>query len=208
MNLVLISEKKIEMLETLGTQISNSDGKYNAECYSAYLTAFEKIKSDINSAVTATELSIIDVDARRAEAESLLELAEDEIVAKKAELLTILGEKKYNDDGRYTLDSYEAYSDAYKAIKDIIDKASDLSVLNVLDVAVLRDAAESKLVLDKAESSDAPQIEDVKTETNTETEIETEIITTVVKKCGASVAFSAVALVTALGTALLIKRKD
>ena len=114
----------------------------------------------------------------------------------------------YNDDGDYTLDSYEAYSDAYLAIKNIIDAATDISVLNVLDVKALKDAAEAKLVKDTAPAPEAPDI-DTPTETSDKTdtqESDTEVPKD--KKCGSSIALSALALTCIIGTAFITKKKD
>lgn len=204
-SLVSISDKKNELIDLLGEPIGNSNGKYTAEVYEAYLTAYEKIKNSINSATDAQDINAIDVNALKAEAEAKLLTAVD---IKKAELLAVLGEKIYNDDGDYTLDSYEAYSDAYLAIKNIIDAATDISVLNVLDVKALKDAAEAKLVKDTAPAPEAPDI-DTPTETSDKTdtqESDTEVPKD--KKCGSSIALSALALTCILGTAFIAKKKD
>jgi hypothetical protein len=291
-SLVLISDKKTELVSELGVALSNNDGKYTAESYIAYTEAYEKIKTDINAATITSEIDAIDVLARKTDAESLLVLtqelleakktellallgdkiyndegkytldsyeaysnaylaiksiidnatdlsvlnvldvatlksaaeaklvlnitpspeppeSDEELEAKKTELLTLLGEKIYNDEGKYTLDSYEAYSNAYLAIKSIIDNATDLSVLNVLDIATLKSAAEAKLVLDDVSSDGDSVMETEKeTETEIETETETEAISVAKRKCGASLAFSAVVVVSAIGVAFTIKKKD
>ena len=203
-SLVRVSDKRAELLSELGEPLSNANGKYTEESYSAYITEYEKIKSDINSATT-DELLTIDLSARKASAEALLVLTADMFSAKKAELLAALGEKIYNDDGKYTLDSYEAYSDAYLAIKAIIDNASDMSILNILDVSILKSAAESKLVLDTTPDPEPPITDETdapESESATETEAPSG------KKCGSSVAISALAIVGIMGAALVLKKKD
>ena len=132
---------------------------------------------------------------------------------KKAELLELLGEKIYNDDGDYTLDSYEAYSDAYLAIKSIIENAKDMSVLEVIDVEALKDAAEAKLVKDTAPDPDAPSLDiDIPGESNVpaETETDSETVTELPrgKKCGSSISISALAITCLIGSAIVVKKKD
>ena len=172
------------------------------------MTAYEKIKSDINAADTTQKINAINITQAKEEAESKLKAKIDPIDIKKAELLEILGNKISNDSGTYTADSYKAYSDAYLAIKNIIDSATDLSVLNVLDVKTLRDAAEAKLVkvtTPDAPATDAPNETGNSTETGDVPEIPLEIGC---GGCGSSVALSALALTCLIGTALVIKKKD
>ena len=197
--LVLMNDKKAELIAELNNILSNDNGKYTAESYTAYLTEIEKITNDINSATNAAEIEAIDVAVRKADAEKLLVLASDLVNAKKTELLTLLGDKISNSDNKYTADSYEKYSNVYIAIKTIIDNATDLSVLNALDVVTLKSTAEAYLIKNTASESDS---------TNTgETETETEVPKTT-RGCGSSAAISAIALVSIFGTALVIKKKN
>ena len=213
-SLVLISDKKAELLDTLGEPISNSDKKYTSSSYDEYFMAYGIIKLAINSANDAQAISVINVPKLKSEAEAKLVLVNngdvsDEVIAKKAELLELLGEKIYNDNGDYTLDSYEAYSDAYLSIKSIIENAKDMSVLEVIDVEVLKDAAEAKLVKDK--SSDESDVIIESEETKIETEIYTETSTTSevgCGKCSSSAALSAFALASVIGAAFVMKKKD
>ena len=213
--LMLISDVKEELIAELNDVISNGNGKYTAESYSAYLTEIENIKNIINSATTPDEIKAIDIadiSARKANAEKLLVLKNDLINAKKSELLEILGNKMSNDSGAYTADSYKAYSDAYLAIKNIIDNATDLSILNVLDVKTLKDAAEAKLVkviVPNESETDAPETDTPQTNDATETGDVSEIPLEIgCGGCGSSVALSALALTCLIGTALVIKKKD
>ena len=213
-SLVLISDKKTELLETLGEPISNSDKKYTSSSYDEYLMAYGIIKLAINSANDAQTMSVINVPKLKSEAEAKLVLVNngdvsDEVIAKKVELLELLGEKIYNDYGDYTLDSYEAYSDAYLSIKSIIENANDMSVLEAIDVEVLKDAAEAKLVKDTSPDPDAPTL-DIPGESDTATETETESETLPIKgkKCGASISISAIAITCLIGSAIVVKKKD
>ena len=214
-SLVLISDKKAELLDTLGEPISNSDKKYTSSSYDEYLMAYGIIKLAINSANDANTVNAINVSKLKNEAEAKLVLVNngdvsDEVIAKKAELLALLGEKIYNDDCIYTLDSYEAYSDAYLAIKSIIDNATDISVLNVLDVPTLKNAAEARLVLDTASDPEPPIIDetDDKTDSTDATDATDATEAPRNKKCGSSVALSALAIVSLFGAALVIKKRD
>lgn len=206
--LVLMNDKKAELIAELNNILSNDNGKYTAESYTAYLTEIEKIMNDINSATNAAEIDAIDLSPRKADAEKLLVLVSDLVNAKKTELLTLLGDKIYNDDGIYTLDSYEAYSDAYLSIKSIIENAKDMSVLEVIDVETLKDAAEAKLVKDTTadpNSSNSDLFGETE-ETNKVTETEPTVENN--KKCGASLSISALVVTCIVGTALIAKKKD
>ncbi len=210
--LVLMSDKKAELISMIGDCLSNDNGKYTAKSYTEYLTAYEKIKTDINAATTTADIDAIDVVALKNAAESKLVENKNTLDAKKKELLEILGEKIYNDDGIYTLASYEAYSDAYLAIKNIIDNATDFSVLNILDIKTLKDAAQAKLVKDTASDPEAPQIDETedatdKSTTETDTITETDNNKTN-KKCGSAISLSALALTCFVGIAFISKKKD
>ena len=210
--LITINDKKAELLDTLGDPIANSNEKYDPDSYTAYMTAYEKIKSDINAADTTQKINAINITQAKEEAESKLKAKIDPIDIKKAELLEILGNKISNDSGAYTADSYKAYSDAYLAIKNIIDSATDLSVLNVLDVKTLKDAAEAKLVeviVPNGSETDAPETDTPQTNDATETGDVSEVpLQKGCGGCGSSVALSALALTSLIGTALVIKKKD
>ena len=73
-SLVLMSDKRAELIAEVGAPIDNADNKYTASSYEAYLTAFEQIKTDINEAVDATAIDSISVSALKSEAEAMLEL--------------------------------------------------------------------------------------------------------------------------------------
>ena len=75
--LVLISDIKAEIISKLGSALSNADGTYTEESYAAYITALNKIKSDINAASNASALDAINVDTLIAEAEAKLIKVED-----------------------------------------------------------------------------------------------------------------------------------
>ena len=84
-----------------------------------------------------------------------------------------------------------------------------MSVLEVIDVEVLKDAAEAKLVKDK--SSDESDVIIESEETKIETEIYTETSTTSevgCGKCSSSAALSAFALASVIGAAFVMKKKD
>ena len=204
--LVLMNDKKAELIAELNNILSNDNGKYTAESYTAYLTEIEKITNDINSATNAAEIEAIDVSPRKDDAEKLLVLVSDLVNAKKTELLTLLGDKISNSDNKYTADSYEKYSNVYIAIKTIIDNATDLSVLNALDVVTLKSTAEANLIKNTASESDSTIGNDNSTDIG-ETETETEAPKTT-RGCGSSAAISAIALVSIFGTALVIKKKN
>ena len=211
-SLVLISDKKTELLDALGEPISNSDKKYTSSSYDEYFMAYGVIKLAIDSANDAQTISLINVSKLKSEAEAKLVLVNanlsDDVIAKKNELLEILGDKIYNDDGIYTLDSYEAYSDAYLSIKSIIENAKDMSVLEVIDVEALKDAAEAKLVKDTTadtNSSNSDLFGETE-ETNKVTETEPTVENN--KKCGASLSISALVVTCIVGTAWIAKKKD
>ncbi|MBO7302832.1 MAG: hypothetical protein J6U68_01460, partial [Clostridia bacterium] len=65
----------------------------------------------------------------------------------QAEYIKALGTKLANSNSKYTSDSYSAYSAAYEAIVAQINSATSTDALESIDVAALRTAAESKLVL-------------------------------------------------------------
>lgn len=213
-DLITIEDKKTELIDTLGKLISNTDKKYTDASYAAYTEAFEKLKNDVNSASTVQEINAIGFEQAKADAEAKLVLANyvTPLDAKKSELLEILGGKIYNDDGDYTLESYEAYSDAYLSIKAIIENAKDMSVLEVIDVVTLKSAAEAKLVKDTAPNPDAPIIDETDGVTDsteaTESKSETETEAPKGKKCGSSVALSAFAITCVVGVAFVVKKKD
>lgn len=211
-SLITLSDKKNSLIKEIGAPIDNSNEKYTSESYDAYFTAYKKIITAIYAATTPQELDAINIASLKSEAEAKLALPNDSLSIKKAELLAILGDKIYNDNCDYTLESYVAYSDAYLAIKAIIDNATDLSVLNVLDVKILKDAAESKLV------KDTPATPGINTSTDnssaktkeSETEIasDTQDNTSTSVRCGSSVALSALAITCIIGAAFMSKKKD
>lgn len=209
--LITLSQKKAELIEELGAPIENIGERYTADSFAAYKTAFDKIKSDISAANNAAAIDAINVAELRSAAEAKLASSVDN---KKAELLALLGEKKANSDGVYTSGSYDAYAKSYQAIKDIIDNATDLSVLNVLDVTTLKDAAEAKLVLKGTQAPDAPITDNdgAGTESNKPDNdgkaTETEAPDTEGKKCGSSIALSALAVACVIGAAFAVKKKD
>ena len=216
-SLITISAKKDSLLDELGTPIDNSNKKYTEESYNTYITAFEKIKSDINAATTAPDIAAIDVSGLKKEAESKLALSSDALNLKKAELLAILGSKIDNNNNDYTSESYLAYSDTYLAIKNIIDNATDFSVLSVLDVKTLKEAAEIKLVKATNSSNDNSNTDNTGNTGNTNntetTESETQNISDTennepsIKKCGSSIAISALAVTCIIGIAFISKKK-
>ena len=203
--LVLMNDKKAELIAELNNILSNDNGKYTAESYTAYLTEIEKIMNDINSATNAAEIEAIDVAVRKVDAEKLLVLANDLVNAKKTELLTLLGDKISNSDNKYTADSYEKYSNVYVAIKAIIDNATDLSVLNALDVVTLKSTAEANLIKNTASESDSTIGNGNSTDIG---ETETETKNSTGRKCGSSIAISALAITCILGTTLVVKKKE
>ncbi|MBE6533383.1 MAG: hypothetical protein E7678_00205 [Ruminococcaceae bacterium] len=137
-----VSTAKAELLNALGTKISNDNGMYTADSYAAYSTAFDAIVSSINSAADLETLNAIDVTTLKANAEAKLVLSLNE---KKEELIAALGAKKTNDN-IYTSASYSKYSTSFDAIIDQINNATTMDQLNAIDVATLKIAAESKLV--------------------------------------------------------------
>lgn len=234
-SLVPISDKKAELAFALGNKIDNADGKYAADSYAAYSAAYDKIMNDINSASTEEALDAINVESLKAAAEAKLVLAAD---AKKAELLAELGNKILNTDGKYTAESYEAYSTAYEAVKSIIEAANDTATLEAIDVEALKVVAESMLVeVPKPEPEPEPQppeggdviggdvipddsdkvtdkvTENIQTESadsssgTTDTK-ETDAPAPAKKKCGSTVAISALAVACIIGMGLTIKKKD
>ena len=136
---------KAELLNILGTKISNANNTYTAESYAIYSTAYDDVYSAITSATDAAELNAINVAALKANAEDRLITVADVMLAKKSELLTTLGAKIKNDDGKYTDESYKAYTDAFDAITLSINSAKDLETLNAIDVSALKSEAEQKL---------------------------------------------------------------
>jgi hypothetical protein len=136
---------KAELLNILGTKISNANNTYTAESYAIYSTAYDDVYSAINSATDAEALNAINVAALKANAEDRLITVADVMLAKKSELLTTLGAKIKNDDGKYTDESYKAYTDAFDAITLSINSAKDLETLNAIDVSALKSEAEQKL---------------------------------------------------------------
>ena len=69
----------------------------------------------------------------------------EEVTTLKNEMIATLGTKIAND-GAYTDESYTAYTEAYDAIVNSINNATDVATLNAIDVASLKSAAEAKLV--------------------------------------------------------------
>ena len=138
-----VTTLKNELLSTLGSKKTNTDGAYTEESFTAYSNAFDAIVAQINVATTTTELNSINVASLKTAAEAKLVSRVAEL---KASLLATLGTKKSNSDGLYTADSYTAYSTAFDSIKTQINNATTVAALNKIDVAALKAAAESKLV--------------------------------------------------------------
>ena len=236
-SLVLISDKQAELASTLGNKIDNADGKYTTDSYAAYSTAYDKIKNGINSASTAEALDAINVESLKAAAEANLVLAAE---AKKAELLAELGDKISNANGKYTTESYEAYSTAHEAVKSIIEAANDTATLEAIDVETLKVVAESMLAeVPESESEPEPQppeggdiiggdvipdegdkvtdkvTENIQTESADSSnggavteDTESDAPTPAKKKCGSTVAISALAVACIIGMGSTIKKND
>ena len=210
-SLVLISDKKAELLSELGEILNNDAKRYTDASYDKYCAAFNTIIIDIGLAKNGAELDAVNVVERKEKAEALLALSIDTLAQKKAELVELLGEKIYNDNGDYTLDSYEAYSDAYLSIKAIIENTNDASVLDVIDVLALKNAAEAKLVEDKkAHNCEPPIIDETDGTTASIDATDSETVTELPrgKKCGSSIAVSALAIMCLIGSAIVVKKKD
>ena len=144
---LLIDDKKAQLLAALDEMIDNSSNIYSDESYAAYIAEYEKIKNSIISAENLEDIEKIDVSSLKEAAEEKLALVID---VKKAEYLEALGEMLTNDDGIYTDESYEKYSSAYLAVKAIIDNAKDPVTLDTLEIEILKTSAEANLELVKA----------------------------------------------------------
>ena len=148
-NVVLTKEdettaaKRAELIETLGEKITNDDGAYSEESYSAYSKAYDEALNQIYSAIDVTALNAINVASLKSAAEAKLV---DAVVALKAELIATLGEKKAYDATLYTYDSYQAYSTAYDNALAQINNAATLDALEEINVVSVKSAAESLLV--------------------------------------------------------------
>ena len=70
----------------------------------------------------------------------------EEVTTLKNEMIATLGTKIAND-GAYTDESYTAYTEAYNAIVNSINNATDAAALNAIDVAAMKAAAEANLVV-------------------------------------------------------------
>ena len=135
-------ELRSELKNILGEKLTNANGQYTNDSYSAYSSAYEQIVNSLNSATTVDALNKIDVATLRANAEAKLVLSSDNL---REELIGLLGEKIANTDNYYTASSYEAYSSAYDAILKSLNDAASVDALNKIDVVVLKSAAEAKL---------------------------------------------------------------
>ncbi len=131
---------KSELISSLGSKISNTNGKYTTESYSAYSEAYDAIVTTINNATTVDEANAINVADLKAKAEAKLGLSLDE---KKAALISALGSKKSSTD--YTAGSYSAYSARYDEILASINNATTMDALNAINVTTLKAEAEALL---------------------------------------------------------------
>ena len=139
-----LEEAKKAAFEKLGDKLAGDD--YTEESYQKYVDAHDDIIEDIDSCKTAEEVNNIDIDARKEEAEKLLEKPVepdnsklDELRAKAKE---DLGEKK--DAEPYTEDSYTEYSRRFDTIINEIESAE--SEEDLPDIEKARAYAEEALV--------------------------------------------------------------
>ena len=231
-----IETDRAELIALLGNKKSNASNVYTAESYAKYSNAYDAIKAMINSATDKATLDNIDVEALKSAVEGALTLVEFE--SDRAELIAILGDKKSNASNIYTAESYAKYSNAYDAIKVMINGATDKATLDNIDVVALKSAAEGSLALvensdsekdpennDGSGTGTAPDSDssqngengensgtdegDLTDGTNTATdESKTEINADKDVGCASTMAISALCVVSAMGMALVVKKKD
>ena len=150
-----LSAKRIELLALLGEKIDNSLDIYTSSSYNEYSNAYDSILSSINGATTYDQICTIDVQTLKDDAESKLRTHEQAFAEAKSAQLALLGVKIDNSSNIYTSASYSAYSTLFESILAQIEDASDIEILEAIDVATLKDAAESNLVTVAQELSDA-----------------------------------------------------
>ena len=134
---------KADLLNALGAKITNTNGTYTTDSYTAYSNAYDALVAKINNAASITEANAINVASEKANAEAKLVSG---VAEKKEELLAQLGSKLSNSSNQYSSTSYSAYSSAYDAIVTNINNATTIDALNKIDVATLKAAAEANLV--------------------------------------------------------------
>ena len=137
-------ELRSELKSILGEKLTNTNGQYTNDSYSAYSSAYEQIVNSLNSATTVDALNNIDVATLRANAEAKLITLADKL---RNELKSVLGEKISNAENHYTTESYAEYSSAYDAIIRTLDSVTTVDALNNINVATLKLNAEAKLVM-------------------------------------------------------------
>ena len=152
------------------------------------------------------------------------------------ELKDELGAKLTNSNNTYTADSYSKYSDAYDAIVKSLDDATTVEALNKINIPTLKANAEAMLVnyvppveppVDPPAdppvdppvdpSPDLPEeplpetypIDETYTDISSEEDTDDNDPPDNTKiRCGSTLSISAIALVTAIGAALIFKKKD
>ena len=137
-------ELRSELKSILGEKLTNANGQYTNDSYSAYSSAYEQIVNSLNSATTVDALNNIDVATLKAAAEAKLITLADKL---RNELKSVLGEKISNAENHYTTESYAEYSSDYDAIIRTLDSVTTVDALNNINVSTLKLNAEAKLVM-------------------------------------------------------------
>ena len=210
---------KSEALAGVFDAIKDS-ANYTPDSYGLYFADIESLISAVNSAPDEAALLAIDLASALALAESKLVTPEahlaSELAKAKLAALTVLSAKRENAGNVFTAASYNEYLTAFDAIVAQINSAQSLEALAEVDVALLKVNAENKLVvatreaiLDDEDSSDdvGNLIPDDDDGTPND---DYRPVTDSSSGCSSSLSlsFSALTLVSLLGTALVIKKKD
>ena len=210
---------KSEVLAGVFDAIKDS-ANYTPDSYGLYFADIESLISAVNSAPDEAALLAIDLASALALAESKLVTPEahlaSELAKAKLAALTVLSAKRENAGNVFTAASYNEYLTAFDAIVAQINSAQSLEALAEVDVALLKVNAENKLVvatreaiLDDEDSSDdvGNLIPDDDDGTPND---DYRPVTDSSSGCSSSLSlsFSALTLVSLLGTALVIKKKD
>lgn len=214
-----------DLFEQLGTKIANNG--YTEDSYRRYSEAYDEIVAMIFAG--GANLADINVAELKASAEAKLLTPVGE---RRLELKNELGAKLTNSNNAYTADSYSKYSDAYDAIVKSLDDATTVEALNKISISTLKANAEAMLVdyvppveppvdspvdppvdplpdLPEEPLPETDPIDETYTDISSEEDTDDNDLSDDVKiRCGSTLSISAIALVTAIGAALIFKKKD
>ena len=214
-----LDRDKAEMIKAIQSILKAPDD-YTQSSYSEYLEDIEKLILDINVADKETFealdcFGIIDLAEKKLVTLEQAKLLAEQTALKeaKAVALAILSAKRENAGKMFTQDSYLAYLKAFDSIVEQINSATDVSVLQALDVPSLKVEAENKLIVNVPEiiEEDYEDDEKIEIEDDEKENAENNVQNSASAEkdgCSSMISLSALLAVGLLGIGFVRKKQD